>query len=96
MPDWLIPAAAALGGGAGLGALLKAIFDARGAAHTQLVALVDQLQEDRKADREQVNAYAAKVDVVLEHLQIEREYTAVLLAWGLQGAPPPPPERRKS
>lgn len=94
MPDWLLPALVALGGGTGLGAVLKAVLDARGSAYTQLQALVDQLQKDRSEDRATSARYAAKVDVVLEHLQIEREYSTVLLAWGLQGAPPPPPERR--
>lgn len=94
MPDWLIPALIALGGGTGLGAVLKAVLDARGSAYAQLQALVDQLQKDRTEDRATSARYAAKVDVVLEHLQIEREYTTVLLAWGLNGAPPPPPERR--
>jgi hypothetical protein len=94
MPEWLVPVLVAAGGGTGLGALLKALLDARGTAYTQLQSLVDQLQKDRREDREATVRYAAKVDVALEHLQIEREYSAVLLAWGLQGAPPPPPERR--
>lgn len=94
MPEWLLPAVIAAGGGTGLGAFLKVLLDARGSAYTQLQSLVDQLQKDRTEDRATSARYAAKVDVVLEHLQIEREYSTVLLAWGLNGAPPPPPERR--
>lgn len=84
----------AAGGGTGIGAVLNAVLSAKTSAYTHLNNLVDQLQEDRKADREEVKAYAAKVDIALEHLQIEREYSAALYVWALNGAPPPPPERR--
>lgn len=105
MPDWLLPAFAALFGGTGLGGLIKTLVDSRGSAQArkqeaqnasdrQAIALVDQYQEDRAADREQLKTYASKVDAVLEHLQVEREYSTALLAWGLAGAPPPPPERK--
>lgn len=94
MQDWLVPVLLAAGGGTGLGAVLNALFQARGSAYTQLHALVDQLQEDRKNDREALAIYSSKVDTALEHLQIEREYSADLYMWGLNGAPPPPPARR--
>lgn len=105
MPEWLLPAFATLGGGVGLGAIIRALFDARGSAQTrkqealnaadkQANALVDQYQEDRTADRAQLRAYADKVDEALGHLQVEREYSSDLYAWGLAGAPPPPPMRR--
>jgi hypothetical protein len=77
-----------------LGAILNALFAARGSAYTQLHALVDQLQEDRKNDREALASYSTKVDQALEHLQIEREYSADLYIWAVNGAPPPPPARR--
>jgi len=93
MPDWL-PILIALGGGTGMGAILNVIFAARGSAYTQLHALVDQLQEDRKSDREALAVYSSKVDTALEHLQIEREYSTELYVWALNGAPPPPPTRR--
>jgi hypothetical protein len=95
MPDWLIPVVVAAGGGTGLGALLNAIITARGSAFQQTMSLVEQLQQARKDDRELQAAYAAKVDVALEHLAIEREYSLALHAWALQGAPPPPPTRRE-
>lgn len=102
--DWL-PIAAAIGGGTGLGAVLKAVFDAKSNAvsttYTQLNSLVDQLQEDRASDRKElaesrseVKGLVVKVDSVLQHLSIEREYSADLYAWGIAGAPPPPPQRR--
>jgi outer membrane murein-binding lipoprotein Lpp len=93
MPDWL-PILVAAGGGTGLGAVLNVVFAARGSAYTQLHALVDQLQEDRKTDREAIAGYTAKVDAALAHLQIEREYSTDLYIWGMNGAPPPPPTRR--
>lgn len=98
--DWL-PIVAAVGGGTGLGAILKAVFDAKSTTYTQLNALVDQLQEDRASDRKEltdsraeVRGLVIKVDSVLQHLAIEREYSADLYAWGVNGAPPPPPQRR--
>jgi len=94
MQDWLLPVLVAAGGGTGLGAVLNAIFAARGTAYTQLHGLVDQLQEDRKSDREALALYSSKVDTALEHLQIEREYSADLYMWAMAGAPPPPPIRR--
>jgi len=93
MPDWLLLVTAA-GGGTGIGAVLNALLNAKGAAFTQLHQLVDQLQEDRKSDREELRIYATKVDTALEHLQIEREYSTELYIWGMNGAPPPPPQRR--
>lgn len=94
MPDWLVPTLLALGGGAGLGTLITALVNARGSVYAQLNLLVDQLQEDRKADREQMKLVGDKVDSALLHLQIEREYSSDLYAWGMNGAPPPPPQRR--
>jgi hypothetical protein len=73
--------------------VINALFNAKGQAYTQLNALVDQLQEDRTADRLAIATYSAKVDGVLMHLQVEREYSSALLVWGLNGAPPPPPTR---
>lgn len=93
MPEWLL-LLTAIGGGTGLGAVLNALFNARGAAYVQLNALVDQLQEDRASDRAALLAHSVKVDSALLHLQIEREYSNALHAWGLAGAPPPPPSRR--
>lgn len=94
MPDWLLPVLLALGGGTGLGSFLTAIFNARGAGYAQLNILVDQLQEDRTADRTALAAYSAKVDGALLLLQIERDYSSAIYAWALAGAPPPPPVRR--
>lgn len=101
MPEWLLPTVLAVGGGTGLGALVTALVNARGSVYTQLNLLVDQLQEDRKQDREELKASRAevkgigeKVDNALLHLQIEREYSSDLYAWGMNGAPPPPPQRR--
>lgn len=101
MPEWLIPTLAALIGGGGLGAVLKAAVDAKGSVYTNLNLLIDQLQEDRQHDRQElsesrqeVKGLVSKVDSVLIHLQIEREYSADLYAWGLNGGPPPPPQRR--
>ena len=101
MPEWLLPAALALGGGTGLGALITALVNAKSSVYTQLNILVDQLQEDRKTDREELKAsrhevklVGDKVDSALLHLQIEREYSSDLYAWGMNGAPPPPPQRR--
>lgn len=93
MPDWLLLLTAA-GGGTGIGAVLNALLTAKGAAVTQLHQLVDQFQEDRKSDRDELRNYSNKVDATLEHLQIEREYSNELHAWGMNGAPPPPPTRR--
>jgi outer membrane murein-binding lipoprotein Lpp len=93
MPDWL-PWVIALGGGGGIGALITAFVNARSSLATQMNAFIDQLQEDRKTDRESVKELGAKVDNALLHLQIEREYSADLYVWGVNGAPPPPPVRR--
>lgn len=98
MTEWLVPALIALGGGTGIGAVITPLVTARGSAKnvalTQLNALVDQLQEDRKEDRAERKALNAKVENVLELYHIEREHSTELLAWGLNGAPPPPPTRR--
>jgi outer membrane murein-binding lipoprotein Lpp len=101
MPEWLMPVLIAAGGGTGLGALITALVNAKGSVYTQLNLLVDQLQEDRKTDREELKAsrhevklVGDKVDNALLHLQIEREYAADLYSWGMNGAPPPPPSRR--
>lgn len=102
MPDWIVPALLAAGGGTGLGTLITAIITARGSAYQQLLSLVEQLQAARKDDREIQQAYAAKVDVVLaahaaerERLAIEQEHSADLYVWAVNGAPPPPPVRRE-
>jgi outer membrane murein-binding lipoprotein Lpp len=101
MPEWLLPVLLALGGGTGLGALITALVNAKSSVYEQLNLLVDQLQEDRKTDREELKAsrhevklVGDKVDSALLHLQIEREYSSDLYAWGMNGAPPPPPQRR--
>jgi outer membrane murein-binding lipoprotein Lpp len=101
MPEWLLPVLIAAGGGTGLGALITALVNAKGSVYAQLNLLVDQLQEDRKTDREELKAsrhevklVGDKVDNALLHLQIEREYAADLYSWGMNGAPPPPPSRR--
>ena len=101
MPDWLIPVVVASGGGVGVGALITALVNARSSVYAQMNGFVDQLQKDRAIDREEVKAsrqevkdLGAKVDNALTHLQVEREYSAALYAWGLAGAPPPPPSRR--
>lgn len=95
MPEWLL-ILGAIGGGTGFGAVITALFNAKGQAYTQLNALVDQLQEDRKNDREALMLYSGEVRGALMHLQIEREYSSDLYAWGVAGAPPPPPSRRST
>lgn len=99
MPDWLVPVIVALGGGTGLGAFIKALFDGKSSATaqaaTQLNALVDQLQEVNKEDRTERKELSAKVERVLDLYHIERDHSADLYVWALNGAPPPPPERRK-
>ena len=101
MAEWLIPVIVAGGGGAGVGALITSLVNARTSIYAQMNTFVDQLQEDRKTDREEVKAsrqemkeLGVKVDTALLHLQIEREYSAELYIWGMNGAPPPPPSRR--
>lgn len=100
MPDWL-PWVIGIGGGSGIGALITALFNAKSSIYTQMNAFVDQLQEDRKTDREEVKAsrletkaLGEKVDSALLLLAIEREYSTDLYVWGTNGAPPPPPVRR--
>lgn len=94
MPDWLIPVVVATGGGAGVGAFITSLVNARASIYTQMNAFVGQLQEDRRQDRVEMKALSDKVDAALTHLQIEREYAVDLYAWGVNGAPPPPPSRR--
>lgn len=96
MAEWL-PWVAAIGGFlTALGAFLKNFFDRKTSAQSHSIALMDQYQEDRTADRLLINQLHTKVDTVLGLYADEREYSAVVLAWGLAGAPPPPPERKKS
>ena len=64
MPEWLYCLTAPrwrhwLGGGP------HGAIRARGTAYIQLHALVDQLQEDRAADREALLAHSVKVDSAL-------------------------------
>lgn len=89
---WL-PFIAALVGGGGVGTLVTALVSARGSVYKNMNDLVDQLQEDRVADRETVSALTTRVNLVLTELYIEREYSSSLYHWGLAGAPPPPPAR---
>lgn len=92
--EWLPIAAAILGSG-GAGALLNALFSARGSVYKNLNDLVDQLQEDRQDDRSAVSALTDRVNTVIAELHVEREYSTALYMWGMAGAPPPPPQRRK-
>lgn len=101
MAEWLPWVVAAAGFLSAIAAVLKAFSDRKAASQaaidtlrTHTNVLLDQYQEDRKADREELKTYSAKVDRALEALTIEREYSAILLAWGLAGSPPPPPTRR--
>lgn len=56
MPDWLLPAFGLLGGGAGLGALINALVNAKGSAFTQLQTFTTTLQAERASDLERHNA----------------------------------------
>ena len=94
MAEWLPWVTAAGGLLAALGAFLKVFFDKRNTVQTHSNALLDQYQEDRKADRELNEKLHTKVDHVLALYADERDYSTILLAWGLAGAPPPPPQRR--
>lgn len=94
LPVWLIPVIAAVVGGGGVGTLLTALVTARGSVYKNLNDLVDQLQEDRAADRETLFALNSRVDRVLSELHTEREYSSALYLWGMAGAPPPPPLRQ--
>jgi len=95
MAEWLPWVAAAAGFLTAVAALVKPFFDRRATVQTHTNALLDQYQEDRKADREVQDKLSTKVDTVLELYANERDYSTILLAWGLAGAPPPPPARRK-
>jgi len=55
--------------------------------------LIDQLQEEVAGYRVEVAGFRAEMTKVLEQLQLEREYSSLLLEWGYRGAPPPPPAR---
>ena len=92
--DWVAVAALLIGGG-GLGGLVTALVTARGSVYKNLNDLVDQLQEDRKNDREVAGLLTTRVERVLFELHLEREYSTALLVWGMNGAPPPPPARQK-
>jgi hypothetical protein len=94
MADWLPWVAAAGGLLTALAAFVKVFFDRKNTTQTHTNALLDQYQEDRKADREERKELNGKVEKVLDLYYVERDYSAELLAWGLQGAPPPPPNRR--
>jgi hypothetical protein len=93
MPEWL-QWVVALGGGTTIGAFLKMFMDNKTNANAHSIALLKTYQEDRKADREVQEKLHAKVDEVLALYADERDYSTILLAWGLAGAPPPPPARR--
>jgi len=95
MAEWLPWVGAAAGFLTALGAFLKIFFDKRNTVQTHANALLDQYQEDRAADRKLNAELHTKVDTVLTLYADERDYSTILLAWGLAGAPPPPPERRK-
>lgn len=94
MAEWLpwVTAAAALLTAAG--AFIKIFFDKKNTVQTHTNALLDQYQEDRASDRTLNKELHAKVDTVLALYADERDYSTILLAWGLAGAPPPPPARR--
>jgi hypothetical protein len=94
MADWLPWVVAAGGILTALAALIKVFFDRRNTNETHTNTLLDQYQEDRRADREDRKDLNAKVEQVFELYYVEREHSAELLAWGLAGAPPPPPQRR--
>lgn len=95
MAEWLPWVTAAGGLLAAFGAFLKIFFDKKNNVQTHTNALMDQYQEDRKADREANDKLHTEVKTVLALYADERDYSTILLAWGLAGAPPPPPERRK-
>lgn len=92
---WM-PLILAIIGGGGLGTLVTSLVSARGSVYKNLNDLVDQLQEDRVADRETVMALTNRVNLVLTELYIEREYAVALFQWGLEGGPPPPPSRKSA
>jgi len=94
MAEWL-QWVVALGGLAGLGGFLKVFFERKNNANAHSIALLDQYQEDRAADRALNEKLHTKVDQVLKLYHDEHEYSTVLLAWGLAGAPPPPPQRQQ-
>lgn len=52
MPDWLLPALLALGGGTGVGALVNALVNAKSTTFEQLQAVTTTLQAERAFDRE--------------------------------------------
>lgn len=58
--------------------------------------LVDQLQEEIQGYRDEVKGFRLQLGQVLDALQVEREYSRLLLDWGYRGAPPPPPARPNS
>lgn len=96
MPEWLLPALAALGGGSGLAAVLTAVLARKGKAFDEMAALVEAI----KADRNDARAAATELRVAGEYatgqLYAERKYTAKLEEWAARGAPPPPPTREES
>ena len=93
MAEWLPWVVAAGGFLTAVSALTKVFFDRKNDANTHSIALLKTYQEDRKADREVQEKLHLKVDQVLRLYQDERDYSTILLAWGLAGAPPPPPAR---
>lgn len=96
MAEWLPWVAAAGGFLTALAAFVKVFVDKRNNTQTHTNLLLDQYQEDRKSDREVQEKLHTKVDKVLALYADERDYSTILLAWGLAGAPPPPPQRRKT
>lgn len=80
--------------GAILTTILSTMLSARNSVYKNLNDLVDQLQEDREADRQNVSALTTRVNLALTELYVEREYSAALYTWGLAGGPPPPPARK--
>lgn len=93
MASWM-PVILAIIGGGGVGTLITSLITARSSVYKNMNDLVDQLQEDRAADRETVSVLTMRVNLVLAELYAEREYAVSLFQWGMAGGPPPPPARK--
>lgn len=90
MPEWALPVLIALGGGAGLGGLITAIVNARGAAFNQLQTLYQAGVEERKADRADHAETNKRVDGLYVHLGAWRNYGNEWEDWHAAGCPDPP------
>lgn len=93
MPEWIMPALAALGGGSGVAAVLTAVLTRKGKAFDEMAALVDIIKADRNDARTAANELRVAGEYATGQLYAERKYTAKLEEWAARGAPPPPPTR---